>query len=164
MIHKVFIALMLALQFGCSRGAEPQRSQTPAPRLAFLPSNKPNVVVSPEGSAYPGKKWLQDTVTVQNTDERPLYVFGDSLQHVFVQVYTEDVVKNEWASRGLGYCGTGAGYQLVKPRESFTAEIVLPENLSDREYKVELEVYSVPGAGSETIRSQPLCMRGANGR
>ena len=157
--------MMAAIQIGCSCASEneSQAGGVPRNRMAFVPSSKAKVVISPEGSAYPGRKWVQDTVKVQNADQRPIYVFGHSLQHVFLQVYTKDTGKNEWVSRGLGYCGTGADYQSVKPGESFTAELSLPRELSDREYRVEVDVYATTNSDPESVLSQPLRMREAKG-
>ena len=162
MTRTFILIIMAAVQFGCSRASdnEPHAGGVPKIRLAFVPFGKAKVVISPEGSAYPGKKWLEDTVTVRNIDQRPIYVFG---HNGLPQVYTKDAAKNEWVSCGLGYCGTGAEHQLVKPGESFTVEISLPWELWEREYRVEVDVGATPNSNPESILSQSLRMRLAKG-
>lgn len=132
----------------------------PTADLIFVQSGKTRVITSPKESAYPGKKWLEETVTAKNVTNNVFFVSGHSLEHVFVGVSTKDPVKNEWVSRGLGYCGTGASLHPLKPGESFSATVDIPIELSAREYRIDVEVYS--GANASEPRkmvSSPLRMR-----
>lgn len=113
--------------------------------LAFSQSGSARVVVSPPESPYPGRKRLEQAVIVTNATNHAVFVFGHSLDHVFVEVATRDPLKDEWSSLGLGYCGTGAKLYPLAPGDSFLATIRLPIEFADREYKVAVDLYSGDG-------------------
>ncbi|MGO8688285.1 MAG: hypothetical protein ACLQLG_01510 [Thermoguttaceae bacterium] len=120
-------------------------------------------MISPKNSAEPGKKWLEQTVTVKNASDHAIYVYGHSLASVFISVSTKDPVTQQWVSLGLGYCGIPSCYALA-PAQSFPATIALPSELSDREYRIEVETYSGPeDAKPVTVVSPALRMKRPEG-
>jgi hypothetical protein len=140
--------------------------------LAFSQSGGARIAISPADSAFPGRKWLEQTVTVRNVTDHTVFVFGHSLEHIFVDVATRDPLKGEWGPLGLGYCGTGAKLHPLGPGESFPVTISLPIELADRDYKIAVDVYSGHGKrvgygldGSESMKivSQPMRMENPDG-
>ena len=120
-------------------------------------------MISPKDSAEPGKKWLEQTVTVKNASDHAVYVHGYSLHNVCIAVSTKDPATHQWVSLGLGYCGIPERYALA-PGQSFPATIALPNELSDREYRIEVDTYSGPDdAKPVTVVSPSLRMKRPEG-
>ncbi len=98
---------------------------------------------------------------VQNTSGREFYVFGDSLDHVFVQIHTKDPESGKWVSRGAGFCGTGASKLLVPQESAFTVTVNLPIEISERDFMIEFtRTFGLgPQAAGEDTKSGPLSMK-----
>lgn len=129
--------------------------------VAIKPVNEASLTISPKQSAYPGKKWMTRKFRVENTTGREFYVFGHSLDNVFVQIHTKDPESGKWLSRGVGFCGTGASKMLIPQSSAFTVNVNLPLEISAREFTIEFTRSFGPGpqAAGETTRSEPLSMK-----
>ena len=142
-------------------------------RLAFSQSGSARIAISPADSAYPGIKWIEQTVTVRNATDHTVFVYGTSLEHgIIVDVATRDPLKGEWDPLGLGYCGTGMKLQPLGAGLSFPVTISLPIELADREFRIEVKVYSGGGKpvdygldGSKPVKvvSHPMRMEKPDG-
>ena len=87
-----------------------------APIFEFKKRGPSTLTVSPGGSAYPGKRWISQRLQVKNVSGTDVHIYGHSLKHVHLQVYTRNSESNGgWVSQGLGYCGTGAGKAVILP-------------------------------------------------
>ncbi len=106
------------------------------------PAAPASITVSPKDSAFPGKRWKTRKFQIKNTSGKDFFVSGHSLENVFIQVFTKDPDSGRWVSRGLGYCGTGAGLHRVESGAVFFATVNLPVDVADREFMIELSRHS----------------------
>lgn len=110
--------------------------------IEAAPTAPASITVSPKDSAFPGKQWKTRKFEIKNTSGKDFFVYGHSLAHVFIQVYTEDPESGKWVSRGMGYCGTGAGRHRVESGAAFSATVSLPTDVADREFVIEFTRHS----------------------
>jgi hypothetical protein len=148
----VKFALFLTLQIPALCGESP---------VTTTPVTEASLTISPNESAYPGKQWMTRKFRIENTSGRNFYVFGYSLDHVFVQIHTKDPESGKWVSRGVGFCGTGASKILIPQDSAFTVTVNLPVEISDREFTIEFNrTFGLgPQATGETTTSEPLSMK-----
>lgn len=132
------------------------------PLIEAAPVAPASITVSPKDSAFPGKRWKTRKFGIKNTSGKDFFVSGHSLENVFIQVFTKDPASGNWVSRGLGYCGTGAGLHQVKSGAVFFATVSLPVDVADREFMIEFSRHSdaLDEKGILT-RTEPLSMKEA---
>jgi hypothetical protein len=128
--------------------------------IEVAPVAPASITVSPKDSAFPGKQWKTRKFEIKNTSAVDFLVSGHSLNHVFIQVFTKDVDSGKWVSRGLGYCGTGAGLHRVKSGGAFFATVSLPEDIAGREFMIKFTRYSNSSDNKgESTQTQALSMK-----
>jgi hypothetical protein len=128
--------------------------------IEVAPVAPATITVSPKDSAYPGKRWKTRKFEIKNTSATDFFVYGHSLNNVFIQVSTKNVDSGKWESRGLAYCGTGAGSHRVKSGEAFFATVNLPEDIAGRDFMIEFTMYSdISDHKGERIQTQSLSMK-----
>lgn len=148
----ITFALFLAVQIPAHCGESP---------VTTTPVTEASLTTSPKESAYPGKQWTTRRFKIKNTSGRSFYVFGYSLDNVFVQIHTKDPESGKWVSRSVGFCGTGASKILIPQDSAFTVTVNLPVEISDREFTIEFtRTFGLgPQAAGETTTSEPLSMK-----
>jgi len=128
--------------------------------IKVAPVAPATITVSTKDSAFPGKRWKTRKFEIKNTSAADFFVHGHSLNNVFIQVFTKDANSGKWVSRGLGYCGTGAGSHRVKSGEAFFATVSLPEEIAGLEFMIEFTRYSDSSdSKGKRIQTQSLSMK-----
>ena len=128
--------------------------------IEVAPVAPATTTVSPKDSAFPGKCWKTRKFEIKNTSGKDFFVYGHSLEQVFIQVFTKDLESGKWVSRGLGYCGTGAGLHRVKSGAVFSATVSLPVDEADREFMIDFSRYSDALDKKGTLtKTEPLSMK-----
>ncbi len=128
--------------------------------IEAAPVGQASITVSPKDSAFPGKRWKTRKFQIKNTSSKDFFVYGHSLENVFIQVFTKEPDSGKWVSRELGYCGTGAGPQRLKSGSAFVALVSLPVDIADREFVIEFTRHSdALDEKGELTKTQPLSMK-----
>ena len=128
--------------------------------IVAAPVAPASITVSPKASAFPGKRWMTQKFEIKNTSGKDFFVSGHSLENVFIQVFTKDPESGKWVSRGLGYCGTGAGLHRVKSGAVFFAAVSLPVDVADREFMIEFSRHSdALDENGILTKTEPLSMK-----
>jgi hypothetical protein len=129
------------------------------PPIEAAPVAPASITVSPQDSAFPGKRWMTRKFEIKNTSGKDSFVSGHSLENVFIQVFTKDPESGKWTSRELGYCGTGSGLHRVKSGAVFFATVSLPVDVADREFMIEFSRHSDTLDEKGTLtKTEPLSM------
>lgn len=99
-------------------------------------------ITAPQGSATAGSTWIQFSVTYRNRSKKSVWIHGYSPDNVFYELETRSDEHGEWAAYGMGYCGTGAIRQEIRPGESHNFTIALPDRYRGNEFRVILDYYA----------------------
>ena len=128
--------------------------------IEAAPVAEASITISPKDSAFPGKRWKTRKFQIKNTSGKDFFVYGHSLDTVFIQVSTKDPESGKWVSRELLYCGTGAGRHLVKAGAVFFAMVNLPVDVADREFRIEFTRHSdARDEQGELTKTESLSMK-----
>lgn len=121
-----------------------------------------SITISPKDSAYPGKKWMTRKFKIKNISGQDFFVIGDSLDHLFFQIFTKEPKTGEWTNYGLGFCGTGARAHTIKSGSTFTVSVSLPIEISNRDFVIEFDRHIIVSRNSsrnKKTRTLPLRMK-----
>jgi hypothetical protein len=121
----------------CSSGLFAEEPQ----RVEVKPLGKAVSALSPDGGAVGAGAWKSRKFQIRNISKSPLYLMGHSMDEMLVDLSTRNPETQKWEPSGLITCGIGAEMQVVNPGATFTVRVVLPEHISDREFKIEFTCY-----------------------
>ena len=122
------------------------------------PEPKPRTLTaSIESTVIASGNWLIQDVVLRNDTGRDFYIYGYSKDDPFIGVQLKDLETGKWVGKGLGYCGTGAGFHRVASGERFKCSVGLQREDAGKEFAVTLGTYrEKTHEGVVEMRTRPL--------
>ncbi len=117
-------------------------------------------VAQKDSGVVPGTRWMTRKFRIKNTSGKDFFVYGHSLDNVFVDVLTKDPDSGKWVSQDLFHCGVDAGPHCVKSGSAFYVTVSLPIDIADREFIIEFGRYAdARDDKGELTKTRPLSMK-----
>ena len=91
-------------------------------------------------------KGASRAVIIRNESPHSFWLYGSSLSGIHVGLCTKKPDTGEWVDSSLGYCGTGVLRHEVVSGGTFSADVFLPFELKDREFKIRFAFFGLKDA------------------